>query len=961
MNDYIKIIGAKENNLKNVSVDIKHNCITAVTGVSGSGKSSLIFDVLYSEGQKKFMELNGYETAYMSNSLPKADVEEVKGLTPVVAIDQKETNRNPRSTVGTRTGLNKLVNALFAKAGTMKCPKCDTELKQMSIISLVTMIMELPDGYTAELRSPIEKRHNQNYENFFDEIKKKLFTKIYVDSVEHDLANDSDINIENYASFEIFLDKFSVDQNMFRQIMKSVEVMTDAANNPLIHLLIRNGNGENDRNTDELYRKLGCCGHEYILMELESTNFSFNDSRAACPTCLGLGFSFKANPDFFVVNPKKGLYRGALHPSIFQLVPESKNGVVLYTLSQKYGFDLYKPYEELSDEVKDILMYGTRGEKIKIINTPDAKRRSPFTGFEYAFKGFVEEMEQAHTQGTFRNGTGEKEGWADKENCMVQCECPECNGKRLKPQFYRITVNGKTIDELVQMQLKDFLLYCNEILINGSCNFEVKVILEELSRKLKVLCNIGLYYLNIDRQSNSLSGGETQRIKLSKQLGSDMSGIVYIMDEPSIGLHMKDVRNMIRIIKEIKDNGNTVIVVEHNLDVICAGDNVIEIGPGAGTEGGEIIYNGTGAGLLEDEKSLTKEYILDKNKVKPNLEKEFTVDENNCLKIYNATQNNLKNITVSIPLNSFVCITGVSGSGKSTLINDILVKKLQYEKYHKPVMPGKHTKIEGIEKIRNIINIDQSQIGTSNTSTPATYMELFDRIRTLYAKLPDCVNKGYTAQDFSLTYQNGLRCHKCAGKGIIVTKLQYMPDIESVCPVCKGECYSNEALKYKYQGRNIHEILNLSVNQALDFFKDDDYLYKKFTVMNDLGLGYIKLGQHTSTISGGEAQRLKLSYELSKNKGKDNNLYIFDEPSTGLHADDVRKLIDSIYMLVKNDNSVIVIEHDMDFIKSSQYIIDIGPEGGLDGGEIVAQGTPYQISQCEKSYTGQFLKEYFLL
>jgi len=956
MNEYIRIREARQNNLKNVSIDIKHNCITTVTGVSGSGKSSLIFDVIYGEGQRKFMELSGHENTYMTDTLPKADVKEVKGLTPVVALEQKKGRSNPRSTVGTMTGLNKLINTLFAREAVGNCLKCGAELKQVSIATLVNMLMMLPEGYTVELRCPVEKRRNQSVESLLKDLKKLLVSKIYIENNEYNLDDDFEIDIEKISSLEIFLDKFTINHKLQRQILKSIEVMTDLINNPFIHLIIRNRNGEHDRHTEEIYGKLGCCEHEYILIELNPSNFSFNDPRSACPNCLGLGFSYKANPDFLVVNPKKGLYKGALHSSIYNLVPESKNGVVLYTLSQKYGFDLYMPYEELPDRVKDILMYGTKGEKIKIINTPNAKRKSPFTGKEYVFKGFVEEMEKYHTRQTFRKSSGEEV--KDNKKCMVECECPECNGGRLKPQFLRLTVKGKNIQDVSNMQLVNLLEYCKNIL-NSEIGFETKVILEELVRKLNILCDIGLYYINIDRRSDSISGGETQRIKLSKQLGSDMAGMVYILDEPSIGLHMRDVKNMVRIIKELKDNGNTVIVIEHNLDVICCGDNIIEIGPGAGKNGGEIIYNGEREGLLKCEKSLTRRYILDKNIIKPNLEKSFNFDENNQIKIVNASQNNLKNITVSIPLNSFVCITGVSGSGKSTLINDILVKKLEYVKNRKLVTPGKHERIEGIEKIRNIINIDQSRIGTSSASTPATYMEVFDRIRVLYSKLPECAEKGYTARDFSLSSQNGLRCYKCAGKGIITTKIQYMPDIETVCPACKGECYSSEALKYKYKGKNINEVLNLSVDDAIHFFEDDSYIHKKLAVMKELGLGYLKLGQHTSTLSGGEVQRLKLAYELSKNKGNGGNLYVFDEPSTGLHVDDVRKLIDSIYMLVKNGNSVIVIEHDMDIIKSSQYVIDMGPEGGDGGGEIVAVGTPYEISKCENSYTGQFLKQYF--
>lgn len=713
----IEIINANQNNLKHISVNIKKHTFTAVTGVSGSGKSSLVFDVLYAEGQRKFFEINNSNMSTMVGSLNKANVDAVKGLNPVIALEQKKSFNNPRSTVGTLTGIHNMLRSLYSMVGTGNCPICNQELHQVSASHLVGMLMTLPDSYQVEIR---------------------------------------------------------------RELVKQSQ-------------MLRKANGE------------------------------------------------------------------------------------------------------------DITINSTR-------------------------------------------------------QCMSECLCPECNGSRLKKPYVKVKFLDKNIRELAHMQLNSLLSLLKDNINNNTISNEARLIMNEIIKKLGILCEIGLHYLNIDRKSDTLSGGEMQRIKLSSQIGSDMMGIIFVMDEPSIGLHAKDVLSLVKMMKRLSEN-NTMVVVEHDMAVIREADQVIEIGPGSGSKGGNIVFNGTYQELLKCKDSITKKYLLNINKIKPCYKPRKKSGQS--IKIFEARENNLKNIDVEIPLNQVVCVTGVSGSGKSTLVNSILVKQLQYTKNKKLVTPGKHDRIEGMEYIHNVINIDQKMIGTSTTSSPATYMGLFDTIRKLYAEIPECKEKGYTAQDFSMTKANGLRCHNCEGKGIIVSNIQYMPDIESVCPVCLGTYFSAEARQFKYNGKDIAEVLKMSVSDAREFFADNNYLCHKLDIMIDLGLDYLKLGQHTTTISGGEGQRLNLAYEISKRKGNVNNLYVFDEPSVGLHPSDIEQLIYSINKLVDNGNSAIIIEHDIDIIKTADYIIDIGPDGGDQGGQIVAQGTPYEVSQKEKSYTGQFLKQYF--
>ena len=953
----IKIVNARQNNLKNVSVDIIKHTFTTVTGVSGSGKSSLVFDVLFAEGQKKFLEINNSNMSYVSNSMNKACVDSIKGLNPVIALEQKKSFNNPRSTVGTLTGIYNMIRSLYSLVGTGGCPICNHELPQVSVSQLVGLIMKLPDNYKVELRCSLIKKRKKSLTHLMEEIKARLITQIYIDGVLHSISDIEDFEQYYNSNIEILLDRFSIRHDLYKQCLSSVAIMLEVISNPFIHIIISNEVDKKDKLVNDFYRDLGCCEHHYILKKIDDSDLSFNNPKTACSHCLGVGISYRANPDFMVIAPKKGLYQGALHKGIYNMTPESLNGVVLYTLSQEYGFDLYQPYEELPEEIRHMLMYGNGGKRIKIINTPDAKRISPFTGANYLFLGFIKQLEDFYMKQTLRKASGESVSDYATKQCMTECECPECNGTRLENPYLAVKAFDKNIYELTKLQFDELLQLFSEHINKNNVTSEAKTILLEINRKLRTLCEIGLHYLNLDRKSDSLSGGEMQRIKLSSQIGSDLTGLIFVMDEPSIGLHAKDVSNLVKSMKKLGCNDNTMIVVEHNLDVIRESDNVIEIGPGSGSNGGTVVFNGTYQELLKSKDSLTKQYLLDINKIDPNYQPREKTGLS--LKIIGARQNNLKNIYVEIPLNQFVCITGVSGSGKSTLINMILVRQLQLVKNRKLITPGEHDRIEGIEFINNVISIDQKMIGTSSVSNPATYMGLFDNIRNIYAELPECKEKGYVAEDFSLTKENGLRCQNCNGKGFIISNMQYMPDIEYVCPVCQGSFYSNEAKQFKYKGKDISEVLGMSVQEAYNFFCEYAYLEHKLTIMMDLGLSYLKLGQHTSTISGGEAQRINLAFELSKKKGKMHNLYVFDEPSVGLHPSDIERLIYSINRLVDSGNSVIVIEHDLDIIKTADHVIDIGPDGGAKGGRIVAEGTPYEVSQINDSYTGQYLKQFF--
>lgn len=957
VNKNIKIIGANQNNLNNITVDIEKNTFTTVTGVSGSGKSSLIFDVLFAEGQKKFMEINDSSMSYMDAGMTKADVESIQNLNPVVALEQRRAFNNPRSTVGTMTGIYGMLRSLYAMHGASSCLECGHLLNQITVSELVAQMLMLPQGYTVELSSPLVKERDISIVSAIEEAQEKQFTHLIIDNTLTPITDIDDYDSIENAQIEILVDRLSVDRDFYKQAVNSISITTATLNNPFCKITVKNSDGLEDENTRKFYKQLHCCQHKYVLMKLLPEDFAFNEAKAACRVCMGLGISYQANPEFMVVAPKKGLFQGALHKSLYNMVLESMYGAILYSLSIAYNFDLYTPYEELTPEIKDIIMYGTKGKKFKMLTPSGAKKPSRFENQVWTFKGFVSIIERENRDSVLRRSSGELPANKDIKPYMVECKCPVCDGTRLRKQYLEIKIFEKNIYQLCQMQLEKLLLFFTDQAKALNDSDKTKLILNEINRKIQVLCEIGLHYLDIDRKSFSLSGGELQRIKLSTQIGSDITNLIYIMDEPSIGLHAKDIQNLIKMIRRLSDYDNTVIIVEHSTDIIKSSDRVIEIGPGSGINGGNVVFNGSYEDLLVNENSITKPYLVDINKIKPNLKPRKPYHD--AIKIFGARENNLKNIDVEIPLNQFVCITGVSGSGKSTLINSILVKRILMEKKRKPIAPGEHDQIEGIDLINNVIYIDQKVVSTSSNSTPATYMRIFKTIRDIYASIPECIEKGYTAQDFSLLSQTGLRCRHCSGKGVLTIEMRYMQDIISGCPVCTGLLYSAEGLQFIYRDKSIADVLKMSVDEAYHFFDKEKLLKKKLGFMRELGLGYLKLGQHTSSLSGGEAQRMNLSYELSKDRGKTNNLYLFDEPSNGLHPADVENLIKSINKLINSGNSVIVIEHDLDIIKTADYVIDLGPEGGEEGGYVVAAGSPFEVSRNSHSYTGQCLKQFF--
>lgn len=952
----IEIIGAKSNNLKDVDVKIPKGELTVFSGVSGSGKSSLVFDTLYSVGKQQFDELMD-NSNFQSSGISKADVRDIKGLIPVVALEQKTYQKNPRSTVGTITRTLQMQQALFALAGEAQCPYCGRKLKQLPIPQIVSELMRLPEGTVVELRSPIKKKYAQNYENLMENIKKKYIGKIYIDGKPYKTSELPSLDNSKEYPIEAVLNSVVVSKALYKQILKSLEtiqILTD--DNPFIILHIFDDKGQPVTN-ESFYTQLGCCEHHMILLPLQAYHFSYNTAIGACETCLGLGVDAKAYPDFIVADPHKSIAKGALHKGVYSLVSDSLNGVILYSLSVKYGFSLDTPYEDLPKQIQDILIYGTNGEEVEMINPPNAKKQSYIVGSVRPFEGFVENLERQHRELMFRRTNGDTISNFTFEECLVECECPSCKGDRLKPPFLSITFCGRNIADYMRMPITELKAVFQEILSQEELSEDVRLIAKKFYDRVCVLYDIGLGYLNLGRPMDSVSGGEAQRIKLSSHLQSDLTGLLYIMDEPSVGLHARDVSRLIKNLKKLKEKGNTIVVVEHDLEIMKSADHIIEIGPRAGKGGGQVIAEGTVTEVMNNSQSVISPFMKDASQFAVTREPRKTTDQ--YLKIVDAHQNNLKHVSVDIPLHMLVCVTGVSGSGKSTLINETLVNFLLSKKYGKRLVPGKHQSIEGTEFLNNVINIDQKPIGTSKSSTVATYIGIFDQIRQIYADLPEYKERGYTAQDFSLVSKKGLRCYNCNGEGIKTIKVRYMPEIESICPVCKGDCYSEEGLKGNYKNKNIASALRMSIDEAYKFFAEHELLRSKLHVMMELGLGYLSLGQKTNTISGGEAQRLKLAFELSKKKGNKDNLYIFDEPSVGLHPLDVERLINYIDRLVTIGNSVIIIEHNLDIIKSADYIIDIGPDGGVDGGRVVAVGTPSQVSLNEKSYTGQYLKPIF--
>jgi len=944
MNELIEVIGAKQNNLKNISVEIPANQLTVITGVSGSGKSSLAFDVIYGEAQRRFLRSVSNFAKSRIAQVKKPNVDYVRGLSPAIAIEQKRGNHNPRSTVGTITDINDYLRLLFASVGVGECPVCGYGLEPVSPSQLAESIAGLPRGTVVELYTAARKVYGEDYDFLFEKIRKKGYKWLLVDGQSYDLSEKPfELDESRSYNIEILLDRFTVKSEIYLQAAKSIEanlaLLEDEVTlrvQPVAH-------------TDRL--GIGCPHHNYVLCELQPYHFSFNTPSSACDTCMGVGVSHITEPRFLVLNPQKSILKGAVHSVLYNAA--SKNSyrtVILYSLAEKYNFSLDTPFGEYPQEVLDILFYGTGSEIVPMIQPPFMEKSNWMVGRKQPFRGFVREIESWY-RGYIRNsGNADTYEPGFVSDAMLEMLCPDCHGTRLKASRLSVKVAGKNINELCTMQFPELLDFLSGIKSHDVADS----IIREITSRLQLLVDIGLHYLNLGRRSDSISGGEMQRIKMSTQISSELRGILYVMDEPSIGLHPRDSDKIVNIMKQLRDIGNTVIVVEHDVETMRAADYLVEVGPGAGTHGGGIVASGTPAEFMKEPACLSGAYMAGKRAVSLPERRRHPGDL--FITLQGATENNLKNVSVDIPLGVFVCVTGVSGSGKSTLIFETLSKQLEVLLNGARIVPGKLECILGYDNISNIINIDQTAIGRNRRSNPATYIGVYDRIRKLFAQVPEAARRGYTALDFSLTHANGVRCEHCRGDGVIVTQLQFMADIESICPVCKGSRFSQEGHEIKFQGKSIAQVLEMTVEEAVSFFAAEKTLRHKLNIMNELGLGYLTLGQSAPTLSGGEAQRVKLAHELGKIKRGNHNLYILDEPTTGLHAADIENLLASIQKLVDQGHSVIVVEHNLDIIKSADHIIDMGPEGGKGGGHIVAQGTPEEVAKVKNSFTGNYLK-----
>ena len=949
----IEIVNARQNNLKNVTVEIPRDRLTVITGVSGSGKSSLAFDVVYGEGQRRFLDSISTFAKSRISQLKKAKVDYVRGLSPVIAIEQKKGNNNPRSTVGTVTDINDYLRLLFATVGTGSCPVCGHPLRQRTATQLAERIGQLPAGTVVELRAPFSRPHGEDYEYAFHLLREKGFKNLIVDGEPFSLAEKRELDESREYRIELLIDRFTLRHDSFIQLAKSIEAaMLTLDEDIFLKIEIPSGAPAG------FYDGFGCPEHHYALFEMQPFHFSFNTPASACHTCMGVGLSYVVEPRFLVVAPERSIARGALKSTVFNTSPagmQSYRGVQMYSLSQKYGFSLDTPFRDLPQHIHEILFFGTKGEPVEMLHPPYATKKNWITGRTRPFVGLATEMESWYRHYIRRTSTTETFEPEFIRDCMIEKVCPECGGARLKKQRLNVKVGGLDIDQLSRMQLPELLGFLEGLRFDEDQREVAEAIVRELATRLRLLIDIGLHYISLGRRSDSISGGEMQRIKMSTQISSELMGMLYVMDEPSIGLHPRDTVRVIETMKKLRDIGNTVIVVEHDMETIRSADHIIEIGPGPGVHGGHIVAAGTVDDIAAASDSATGRYLSGRASIPVPTRRHMLGDD--FLTIQGARENNLKNLDVDIPLGVFLCVTGVSGSGKSSLVNEILYKQLKIAKTGARIVPGEHDFLFGTELIQNVIAIDQNPIGRNSKSNPATYIGLYDRIRKLFASLPEAAERGYTALDFSLTHSNGTRCEHCSGDGVIVTSLQFMADIETICPVCKGTRFSEEGLEVKYRGKNIADVLEMTVEEALDFFAEEKLLAHKLKVMNELGLGYMTLGQSSTTLSGGEAQRVKLAYELSKVKRGAHNLYILDEPTTGLHLADIQKLLDCLYRLVDQGHSVIVIEHNLDVIKCADYIIDLGPDGGAQGGQVVAEGTPEAVARVAASLTGHYLRE----
>ncbi|WP_288666600.1 excinuclease ABC subunit UvrA [Anaerotignum faecicola] len=937
MKDKIVIKGARAHNLKNVDLTIPRDQLVVFTGVSGSGKSSLAFDTIYAEGQRRYVEsLSSYARQFLGQ-MEKPDVDLIEGLSPAISIDQKTTSHNPRSTVGTVTEIYDYLRLLYARIGIPHCPKCGKEIKKQTIDQIVDRIMELPERTKLQLLAPVVRGRKGEHVKLLEDAKKSGYVRVRVDGILYDLSEKIELEKNKKHSIEIVVDRLMVKEGMQMRLTESIETASALSGGLLI---VDVNQGE-----DELLfsQSFSCpdCGVD--LMEIEPRMFSFNNPSGACPTCTGLGMQMKFDEQLIVPNEELSIMQGAITAPGYNSVNAkgSMSKVLFDALAAKYGFSLETPFKDLPRKIKDIIFYGTK-EKLRITYS---NVRGTGT-YDYAFEGVINTLQRRY------NETSEAMR-AEFEEYMTNIECPDCHGKRLRPEVLAITVNGKNISEVTELSIGKMQEFFQSLTLTERENMIAERILKEIHARVGFLIDVGLEYLTLSRTAGTLSGGESQRIRLATQIGSGLVGVVYILDEPSIGLHQRDNDKLLATLKHLRDIGNSLIVVEHDEDTMRAADFVVDIGPGAGRGGGEIVAAGSVEEIMAVERSVTGAYLSGRKKIEvPRERRPFVQDHK--LVIKGAAENNLKNIDVEIPLGVFTCVTGVSGSGKSSLINEILYKRLAKELNRAKTRAGRHEEMLGLEKLDKVINIDQSPIGRTPRSNPATYTGLFDMIRDVFAQTTEAKVRGYQKGRFSFNVKGG-RCEACSGDGIVKIEMHFLPDIYVPCEVCHGKRYNRETLEVKYKGKTISDVLDMTVEEALQFFENIPRIKNKLQTLYDVGLSYVQLGQSSTTLSGGEAQRVKLATELSR-KSTGKTVYILDEPTTGLHTADVHKLVQILQRLTEGGNTVIVIEHNLDVIKTADYIIDLGPEGGDGGGTIVAVGTPEEICRVPASYTGKYLK-----
>lgn len=958
----IRIRGAKEHNLKNITLDIPRDEFVVLTGLSGSGKSSLAFDTIYAEGQRRYMEsLSSYARQFLGQ-MEKPDVESIEGLPPAISIDQKTTNRNPRSTVGTVTEVYDYFRLLYARVGTPHCPNCGKPIEKQTVDQIVDELMKLPDGTRLQLLAPVVRGRKGRHEKVLDHARKSGYVRVRIDGNLYELTDTIELEKNNKHNIDIVVDRLKIREGIEKRMSDSIESVMKLADGLMtVEVVETRSDDAPSVSSDEALgkkktsKKIGsrelhfsqsfsCADCGISIDEIEPRSFSFNNPFGACPVCNGIGFRMEFDEELIIPDPTLSITEGCIiAPGWASVVkPDSYSRCVLEGVANHYGFSLDTPWKDYPKKVHDLLWNGTGDERVKVSYTSRNGRGE----YNVAFDGIFQNIKQR-----YRETSSE---WArqEYETLMRVTPCDECGGRRLKRESLAVTFGDKNIAELCDMPILKLKKFMDEVDLTKRQQQIGRLVLKEIRSRLGFLVDVGLDYLNLARATGTLSGGEAQRIRLATQIGSGLVGVAYILDEPSIGLHQRDNDKLISTLKKLKDLGNTLIVVEHDEETMLAADHIVDIGPGAGSHGGEVVAEGTARDIMKSKNSITGAYLSHRLEIPiPGKRQKPT----SYLTIQGAEVNNLKNVTVKVPMGVMTCVTGVSGSGKSSLINEVLCKSLLKTLNRAHTIPGKHKAIKGIEKLDKIIEIDQSPIGRTPRSNPATYTGVFDMIRDLFASTPDAKAKGYKKGRFSFNVKGG-RCEACAGDGILKIEMNFLPDIYVPCEVCEGRRYNRETLDIRYKGKNIYEVLDMTVEVALDFFKHIPTIHRKIQTMYDVGLSYVKLGQPSTELSGGEAQRIKLATELSR-RSTGKTIYILDEPTTGLHFADVHKLIDILHRLREGGNTVVVIEHNLDVIKTADYIIDMGPEGGDRGGTVVTQGTPEEVAMCEESYTGQYLKK----